>query len=240
MTAFYPVLNTPTTVYTVQTGCGFLSSSYYDAEGAVHPAEDYNAVTGADTDLGDPVVAADDGTVIETGWHGYIGGGVHIRHADGSTSGYWHLRDIHVRKGDVVRGGDLIGQIGKGGKGEKSPMKAHLHFYVLKAGVNLPLFYWPSGHEKNRARAEAFVRDKYHLPSEWLKARGAKRTLADLQAQRGTPTRVLVNDVEVTGQLVQRPANGVTIDARTSTVRVYANAKGGNPEISVPALPPQP
>ncbi|MFC5846753.1 M23 family metallopeptidase [Deinococcus petrolearius] len=233
MTAFYPLLDTPTTKYTVQAGCGFLDGAYYAATGNVHPAIDLNAVTGNDTDLGDPVHAADDGTVVSTGWDGYIGGIVEIRHADGSTSGYWHLRDVHVVKGQVVRGGDLVGQIGKGAKGN---MAAHLHFYVLRAGVLRAASYWPSTLYKDRKTCEASVRADYHHPEEWLRARGAKRTLADLQGLRGTPGRVLVNDVEVTGQLVQRPDNGLTIDARTSTVRVYVNDPT---PVSVPTLPPK-
>ena len=131
-------------------------------------------------------------------------------------------------------GGDFIGQIGKGAKLD---MPAHLHFYVKKAGVNLAPNYWVSTHLKDRAAAEKFVRDNYHQPEEWLKGRGAKRTLAELQAQRGAPTRVIINDVDVTGQLVQRPVNGVTVDARTSTVRVYANDLRGPPDPAVPALP---
>jgi murein DD-endopeptidase MepM/ murein hydrolase activator NlpD len=233
VSAFYPVLNTPTTTYTVQPSCGFIDPAYFAATGSVHPAVDYNAITGNDTDLGDPVHAADDGTVLYTGWDAYIGGIVEILHPDGSISGYWHLRDVHVVKGQRVEGGDFIGQVGKGAK---LNMKAHLHFYVKRAGVIRAPSYWPSTHIKNRAACEASVRADYHHPEEWLKARGAKRTLAELQAQRGSPTRVLVNDTEVTGQLVQRPANGLTIDARTSTVRVYANDPT---PVSVPALPPQ-
>lgn len=232
MTAFFPLLDTPTTKYTVQAGCGFLDPAYLAATRSQHPAEDFNAVTGSDTDLGDPVHAADDGTVSYTGWDGYIGGIVEILHADGSTSGYWHLRDVHVATGQRVSGGDMIGQVGKGAQ---LNMKAHLHFYVKKPGVKLAPSYWPSTHDKNPVTCAAFIRQNYFVPSEWLKARGALRTLADLQALRGTPSRVLVNEVDVTGQLVQRPDNGVTIDARTATVRVYANDPRPTP--SVPTLP---
>lgn len=232
MTAFWPTLNTPTTTYTVQPGCDFLDPLYLKATGSVHNAQDFNAVTGSDSDLGDPVHAADDGTVTYTGWDGYIGGIVEIRHSDGSTSGYWHLRDIHVKKGDTVAGGDLIGQIGKGGK---LSMKAHLHFYVKRPGVDLSPSYWPSTHYRDHQTCAAFIRANYHHPAEWLKGRGAKRTITDLQVQRRGPTRVLIGDQDVTGQLVQRPANGVTVDARTSTVRVYVNDPTPG---DVPNLPP--
>ncbi|MFK7601905.1 M23 family metallopeptidase [Deinococcus sp. SM5_A1] len=239
MTSFYPTLNTPTTTYTVQPGCGFLDPLYLKALGSQHPAEDFNAISGADTDLGDPVHAADDGEVLATGYDGYIGGMVEIRHADGSTSGYWHLRDIHVKKGQRVEGGDFIGQIGSGGP--RSKMLAHLHFYVKRPGVNLPLIYWPSTHEKDPTKCAAFIRANYFQPGEWLKARGAKRTLADLQGQHGEPARLLIDrgdgPVDVTGQLVQLSGNGVTLDARTATIRAYVNDVH---PASVPALPPQP
>ncbi|UQN10349.1 M23 family metallopeptidase [Deinococcus sp. QL22] len=234
MTAFWPTLDTPTTRYTVQTGCAFLDAAYYRAEGSVHPAIDLNAVTGGNTDLGDPVHGVDSGVVVAVMWDGYIGGIVEIKHEDGSISGYWHLRDIHVTLGQRVSGGDLIGQIGKGAK---LNMAAHLHFYVKKAGVVLAPSHWPSAHIKNRQACEAFVREHYHPPEHWLYARGAKRTLASLQALRGAPTtRVLVNDVEITGQLVQRPEHDMSIDARTETVRVYLNSR--EPTLVVPALPP--
>jgi murein DD-endopeptidase MepM/ murein hydrolase activator NlpD len=234
MSPFFPMLDTPTTKYTVQGGCGYLDPAYLAATRSQHPAEDFNAVTGGDTDLGDGVLAVDVGTVSYAGWDTYIGGIVEILHPDGSTSGYWHLRDVHVRVGQPVNGGDLIGQVGKGAQ---LNMKAHLHFYVKKPGVRLAPNYWPSTHDKNPATCAAFIRANYFVPSEWLRARGAKRTLADLQALRGTPGRVLVNDVEVTGQLVQRPGNGLTVDARTATVRVYANDP--RPVPAVPTLPPK-
>ena len=115
-------------------------------------------MTGSDTDLGDPVHAADDGTVVYTGWDGYIGGIVEILHADGSISGYWHLRDVHVAAGQRVNGGDMIGQVGKGATGV---MKAHLHFYVKKPGVKLAPNYWPSTHDKNPVTCAAFIRQNY-------------------------------------------------------------------------------
>ena len=231
MPSFYPVLNTPTTAYTVQPGCGFLDPAYYASRGAVHNAIDLNAVTGKDTDLGDPVHAADTGMVINTGWDSYIGGMVEIQHGDGTISGYWHLRDIHVKPGDAVQGGDLIGQIGKGAR---LSMDAHLHFYVKRSGVSLPISYWPSTHDKDRRACEAFVAEHYHHPEEWLKARGAKRHIRDLQALRGAPTRTLVNGQDVTGQIIQYPAQGVTVDARTAKTEIYIN---GLVPANIPARP---
>lgn len=247
MSAFFPVLNTPTTFYTVQAGCEFLSDAYYYSKvprkgvmvtrAQVHPAADFNAVTGGDTDLGDPIHAADGGTVVATAWDGYIGGIVEIQHPDGDVSGYWHLRDIHVKKGQVVNGGDLIGQVGKGAELD---MPAHLHFYVKRPGVNLPSSYWPTTHYRDKTTCEAFVRTHYYEPLAWLAARGAKKTLADLQALKGEPTRALIvrgagSPEDVTGKLVPMPENGVSLDARTATVRLYVSEKPL--PIDIPALP---
>lgn len=102
-----------------------------------------------------------------------------------------------------------------------------------RVGVLTPA-YWPSTHLKDPAAAAAFIRDHYHEPVQWLEAREAKKRIEDYQALNGVPTRVLINDVEVTGQLVQRPDRGVTVDAQSSTVRVYVNDVGG---VHIPSLP---
>lgn len=237
MTVFWPTLDTPTTRYTVQPGCGFLDPRYYAAEKAVHPAIDLNAITGANTDLGDPVRADWEGEVTGTMWHGYIGGIIHIEHADGSTSGYWHLRDLHVKKGMIVQPGDFIGQIGRGGKGDNSPMLAHLHYYHLRPGVRLALDYWPSTHYKQREAAEDFVRDHYFDPAERLTALGAARTLAEYQDTR-MGGRVLIvrgEQVEtVEGKLLQLHQHAASLDTRTVPPRLYLN------EVSPTTIPPTP
>lgn len=237
--AFFPVLNTPTTAYTVQPGTAFLDPGYYAATGYCHESVDFNAVTGGDTDLGDPVHAADDGVVSVTMWSPSIGGIVLIEHADGSESHYWHLRDIHVKKGQRVEGGDFIGQIGKGGK-EQWP--SHLHFGIRKKARTIPADYWPGFYYKNRAAQEKFIRDNYHEPLGWLAARGALKKLSDLQELRNAPTRVVImrGDAaqDVTGQLVELPENSLTLDARTSGVKLYLNSRPQPTD--VPAAPPAP
>lgn len=237
MTAFFPTLNTPTTFYTVQPGCGFLDPAYYAAEKAVHPAVDFNAVSGGDTDLGDPVHAGDDGVVVAVDYGSFIGGIIEIEHDDGTISGYWHERDIHVRKGQRVKAGDMIGQIGKGAT---LAMKAHVHFYVKKKGVKLRSDFWPSRAMPNRAEAEAFVREHYENPLAWLAARGASKLRSDLEGLRNPPTRVLQvsgdQPQDVTGQLLTLAEYGVTLDARGPTVRLYLGTKPGVADI--PATPP--
>ncbi|MCW9032904.1 MAG: M23 family metallopeptidase [Rhodospirillales bacterium] len=58
------------------------------------------------------------------------GNGVQIRHANGWSTRYCHMKkgSVLVKKGDVVQRGQVIGQIGLSGKTEFP----HLHFSVLK------------------------------------------------------------------------------------------------------------
>ncbi|MFD1732742.1 peptidoglycan DD-metalloendopeptidase family protein [Deinococcus malanensis] len=143
---FYPMLDTPTTRYSVQPGTGFLDEGYLKATGSQHESVDFNAITGGDTDLGDPVYVVEGGTVRAAFWHKGIGGIVLIEHPDGSEAHYWHLRDIHVRKGSYLNAGDLIGQVGKGGRGQ---WYAHLHFGVRKKAGQLAADHWPSTHQRS-------------------------------------------------------------------------------------------
>ncbi|QHT59302.1 M23 family metallopeptidase [Paenibacillus lycopersici] len=78
--------------------------------------------------LGDPVFAAADGTVTETGYNSARGNYVIIRHKQGISTKYMHLFSISVSKGDVLKQGDTIGKIGSTGR-STGP---HLHFEVLE------------------------------------------------------------------------------------------------------------
>lgn len=82
-------------------------------------------------DLGTPVEAADDGTVIKVE-HFRTGYGNHviISHGDGLTSLYGHLSESRVVKGQGVRKGDILGLSGSTGR-STGP---HLHFEVRKNG----------------------------------------------------------------------------------------------------------
>ena len=81
-----------------------------------------------DCQEGDSVFAWRDGTVIYTGYNKLSGNMVNIVHADGYMSKYHHLKKYVVKKGQKVRGGELIGLAGKSGR----VTGAHLHFSILK------------------------------------------------------------------------------------------------------------
>lgn len=91
----------------------------------------------------DPVLAADDGRVVETvvGSSGY-GNYVVIGHANGVTTLYGHLNQILVKPGDQIRQGDTLGLEGSTGY-STGP---HVHFEVRLNGVPVdPLNYLPAG-----------------------------------------------------------------------------------------------
>ncbi len=74
--------------------------------------------------IGAPVYAVAHGRVIESKYTEYGGNKVAIRHADSSISYYLHLNKRFVKKGDVVKSHQQIGQVGKTGR----VTGPHLHF----------------------------------------------------------------------------------------------------------------
>ena len=94
------------------------------------------------TDYGVPVYATGDGVVekVEQGKRrrGY-GRQILINHKFGYKTRYAHLRKMFVEKGDVVKRGQLIGEVGSTG-GSTGP---HLHYEVIYMGRNVnPVNYF--------------------------------------------------------------------------------------------------
>jgi murein DD-endopeptidase MepM/ murein hydrolase activator NlpD len=77
---------------------------------------------------GGPILAADSGTVVISGWvdnSGY-GNRVVIDHGNGYVTLYAHLSVTQVRPGQRVNRGDVIGQMGNTGRSTGT----HLHFEI--------------------------------------------------------------------------------------------------------------
>lgn len=91
-----------------------------------HAGIDYAANSGT------PVLSAGDGTVVRAGWSGGYGNLVEIRHRNGVTTRYAHLRGFAqgVRGGARVSQGEVIGYVGSTGL-SSAP---HLHYEFLVNG----------------------------------------------------------------------------------------------------------
>ena len=89
---------------------------------AFHSGIDLNA------NNGNSVIATADGIVEKAGWNGGYGRCIVIRHKNGYKTLYAHLSKIKVKKGQRVKSGDLIGNVGSSGR-STGP---HLHYEVIK------------------------------------------------------------------------------------------------------------
>ncbi len=92
-----------------------------------HEGTDYSASAGT------PVMAAGDGRIVKAGRSGGYGNLIEVRHRNGITTRYAHLRSFArgVRAGSVVQQGDVIGFVGATGLASAP----HLHYEFRVNGV---------------------------------------------------------------------------------------------------------
>jgi murein DD-endopeptidase MepM/ murein hydrolase activator NlpD len=96
---------------------------------------------------GTPVRASETGIVVYAGGglRGY-GNAAMLDHGGGATTLYGHLKEIHVKSGDVVAAGSVIGAVGRTGNATTD----HLHFELRMEGRSVnPSDYLP-GMEESR------------------------------------------------------------------------------------------
>jgi len=90
------------------------------------------------TRIGTPIIAPADGLVVFVGREGNYGKMIAINHGYNIKTRYGHLFKSLVNKGDRVKRGQVIAQVGKSGR-STGP---HLHYEVLLNGVPVnPLRY---------------------------------------------------------------------------------------------------
>jgi hypothetical protein len=92
-----------------------------------HNGEDIGAPLGAD------VAASNDGIVRLTVDHIFSGKGVYVDHGLGLYSMYFHLSEVLVKEGDLVRAGQVVGKVGATGRATGP----HLHWGVKINGARV-------------------------------------------------------------------------------------------------------
>jgi murein DD-endopeptidase MepM/ murein hydrolase activator NlpD len=83
--------------------------------------------------LGTEVVATNDGIVRLTVDHIFSGKGVFLDHGLGLYSMYFHLSEVLVKEGDLVKAGEIVGKVGATGRATGP----HLHWGVKLNGARV-------------------------------------------------------------------------------------------------------
>lgn len=98
-----------------------------------HAGMDFSA------NIGTPVYATGNGTIVKAGWESGYGNLIKVDHGFGYVTWYAHLNKCKVRVGQKVMRGEVIGEVGNTGK-STGP---HLHYEVhVKGKVVNPVNYY--------------------------------------------------------------------------------------------------
>ena len=95
------------------------------ASSALHTGLDFQA------DNGTPILAAAGGVVVAQEYHPAYGNVVEIDHGNELITRYAHASATYVKKGDLIKRGQRIADVGSTGRSTGS----HLHFEVLVQGI---------------------------------------------------------------------------------------------------------
>jgi murein DD-endopeptidase MepM/ murein hydrolase activator NlpD len=112
----------------------FGSRRTYEPNPAVsaHEGEDFSAPAGT------PVTAPAAGVVVLAEPLFVRGNAVVLDHGSGVFTGYWHLQELAVQRGDHVEPGQLLGRVGNTGLSTG----AHLHWELRVNGVPVDPLQW--------------------------------------------------------------------------------------------------
>jgi len=83
------------------------------------------------TRMGTPIIASADGLVVHAGKEGNFGNMIAINHGYNLKTRYGHLSKYRIKKGQSVKRGQIIGEVGNSGR----CTGPHLHYEVLLNGV---------------------------------------------------------------------------------------------------------
>lgn len=127
----------------VQLGNSKVEASFADHRTYVYKGQDVDQQVHLGFDLAVtsavPVLAANDGVVVNASWLGIYGNCVIVDHGLGVASLYGHLSSLDVKAGDRIVKGQMLGRSGMTGLAGGD----HLHFTMLVGGhpVN-PVEWW--------------------------------------------------------------------------------------------------
>lgn len=108
-----------------------ISSEYaYRTNPITGQRELHDGIDIAGTGYGSNIYAANNGVVVQAGYHYINGNYVTINHNNGYYTYYGHMSKIIVKLGDTVAKGQVIGLVGKTGYATGP----HLHFTLTKGG----------------------------------------------------------------------------------------------------------
>ncbi len=88
-------------------------------------------------EVGTPVRAVKSGIVLNAERNHGMGKYVEISHREGLVTIYGHLSRIMVKRGQRVKQGEIIGEVGKTGNANRRLILPHLHFEIRKFGSPL-------------------------------------------------------------------------------------------------------
>ncbi len=89
--------------------------------------------------VGTPILAMADGTILFAEEQYYSGNAVWIDHGQGVLSMYGHLSKFSVKKGDTVKQGQKIGEVGATGR--VTGPHLHLSLYIQGVAVDAVPFF---------------------------------------------------------------------------------------------------
>jgi murein DD-endopeptidase MepM/ murein hydrolase activator NlpD len=111
----------------------YMSSRFGNRRHPIHRRIHFHRGIDLATNRGTPVIASADGYVVSAGQNGGYGLFIAINHVYGFETYFGHLNKVYVRKGQFVKRGDKIGEVGNTGLATSS----HLHYEVHYKGKAL-------------------------------------------------------------------------------------------------------
>jgi murein DD-endopeptidase MepM/ murein hydrolase activator NlpD len=97
----------------------------FTGKSALHTGIDFQA------DPGTPILAAAGGLVVTQEFHPAYGNMIEVEHGNQLMSRYAHASKVFVKKGDLIKRGQKIAQVGSTGRATGP----HLHYEILVQGV---------------------------------------------------------------------------------------------------------